>query len=130
MAIDADDFREAFPEFANKTTYPTTQIDFWASIADTRLNVNRWGNLLVQGSYLFVAHYVSVSAQEKAAALAGVAAGAAAKVYSSESVGDVSANYDNQAMLEEKAGNYNLTFYGRELIRLARIVGIGGMQIT
>ncbi len=44
-------------------------------------------------------------------------------------VDGVSVSYDNGAIVENDGGNYNLTRYGRELLRLARIKGIGGLQL-
>lgn len=129
MAIDPDEFRVIFPEFTDNEKYSDTQIEYWGSIADLRLNASRWGQLLTHGRYLFVAHNIALSAQAVKAANQGSSVLQSTGLIAGKSVGDVSISYDTGASNEENGGNYNLTRYGRELLRLARIVGIGGAQL-
>ena len=129
MATDTCEFKKVFPEFADDNQYSPAQIEYWGSIAELRLNADRWGNLLTHGKYLFVAHNIALSAQAVAAANQGSSVLQSTGLISGKSVGDVSINYDTGASNEEGGGNYNLTRYGRELLRLARIVGIGGAQL-
>jgi hypothetical protein len=128
MAFDLIAFRQHFPEFseANIQVYSDASITFWAGIGDLRLNTYRWGDLLTHGLELFVAHHVSLAAAEQQAALVGDVAGQAVNLKNNKSVGDVSVGIDNQAIIKEGAGNYNLTLYGRDFFELARIVGAGG----
>jgi len=129
MAVDTCEFKKVFPEFVDDNQYPPAQIEYWGSIAELRLNADRWGNLLTHGKYLFVAHNIALSAQAVAAANQGSSVLQSTGLIAGKSVGDVSINYDTGAANEEGGGNYNLTRYGRELLRLARIVGIGGAQL-
>ena len=68
MAVDTCEFKKVFPEFVDDNKYPPAQIEYWGSIAELRLNADRWGNLLTHGKYLFVAHNIALSAQAVAAA--------------------------------------------------------------
>ena len=129
MAVDTCEFKKVFPEFVDDNQYPPAQIEYWGSIAELRLNADRWGNLLTHRKYLFVAHNIALSAQAVAAANQGSSVLQSTGLIAGKSVGDVSINYDTGAANEEGGGNYNLTRYGRELLRLARIVGIGGAQL-
>jgi hypothetical protein len=120
-------FRASFPEFANEVKYPDAQITFWSGVGEKLLNESRWGDLLEIGMNFYIAHHISVSAQESANA-SGVA-GQGVGLRSSKSVGGLSVSYYNTTIAEEGGGNYNLTFYGRELLLLSKLIGIGGLQI-
>jgi len=127
MAFEVAEFIEAFPEFADESAYGTMR--FWADVADKRLNVNRWGELLQQGIYLFVAHNIALSRQAQDAADRDSGVTQSTGLIASKSVGGVSVSYDTNASLLRDAGNFNMTRYGRDFLQLARIVGIGGMQL-
>lgn len=127
--MNIDNFRLAFPEFANEQTYPDEMVEFWASIADELLNVARWGNLLIQGRYLFVAHNIVLAAQNVIAGDAGKIAGQSGGIISSKGVGGVSISYDTSSFSFTDAGNYNMTSYGRSFWQLMNIVGLGGAQV-
>ena len=129
MSVDTCEFKKVFPEFVDDEKYSPSQIEYWGSIADLRLNADRWGDLITHGKYLFIAHNIALSAQAVAAANKGASVLQSTGLISSKSVGDVSISYDTGASNEENGGNYNLTRYGKELLRLARIVGIGGAQL-
>lgn len=118
-------FRSDFPEFANVTTYPTSMINFWASLGDTMLNTVRWGDLRTHGLELFVAHNITLQAQDIADAAAGGIPGGGGLV-ASQSAGSVSVSMDTTSGAEQDGGNYNLTTYGKQFLRLSRIVGMGG----
>ena len=126
MSDFATSFRSAFPEFADIVKYPDAQVDFWSEFADENLNVDRWEDRLAKGKMLFVAHHLSLAVRNQAA---GVISGTNTGIISSESAGGVSVSLDNQSASEERAGNYALTTYGLMFIKLARIVGIGGLQL-
>jgi hypothetical protein len=127
MAFDISTFRTNFPEFTDTTKYPDARITFWYNVAYKMLNIERWGDFLDEGYSLFVAHNITLSEVNTAAvAIPGNVPGRNTSLISSKSVGGVSVSLDNQASLEDAAGNYNETVYGRQFIRLSRIVGMGG----
>lgn len=129
MSFDVCAFTKAFPEFADENKYSPETMEYWAGVADLQLNISRWGTLATHGKYLFVAHNIALSAQAVAASDRGADVTRGTGLISSKGVDGVSVSYDNSAVNEENAGNYNLTRYGRELIRIARIKGIGGLQL-
>jgi hypothetical protein len=124
-------FRESFPEFGDDTKYTDAMITFWASIATSLLNTERWGDLLSQGLMLYTAHHVVIAyANFKAEAGSGDAGfGFHAGLVSSKSVGGVSVSYNNQEVVITDGGEFNSTTYGRQFLFLARIKGIGGVQL-
>jgi len=123
MTATPSEFRAAFPEFANKTTYPDAMVTYYAELANLTLNIERWGDFLTHGTYLFIAHYCALRAKAIADAAAGGIPGQSG-VIASKSVSDVSVSFDTNASVEAGAGIYNSTTYGRELIKIARMVGI------
>jgi len=131
MSTFSDQFRIDFPEFSygSPLDYPDSQVDFWYDLAGSQMNVDRWGDFLLQGQELYVAHNLSLSKARQQAALAGQVPGQVTGVLSSQSAGGVSASLDTSSTAETEAGNYNLTVYGRQFIRLARIVGSGGLYL-
>ena len=48
---------------------------------------------------------------------------------SSKSIGGVSVAYNTTLGEMERGGAYNLSVYGREFLALARLVGIGSVQL-
>jgi hypothetical protein len=126
MAFDTAQFRLNFPEFSDIVRYPDSQIDFWVSVGEICLIQPRWRELYDQGISLFVAHNVVLAAQNKAATDAGGAPGQGAGPKQSKSVGSASVSYNIQLIAETNAGEWNATNYGRQLIRLARMLGVGG----
>jgi hypothetical protein len=129
MIITADQFRTDFPEFASTTKFPDGWIDFWAKFADNLLPANRWGNLLEMGSELLIAHNVTLQRMDMDSANAGQAPGTGDGLASNQGAGSVSLGIDTQATIEDTGGNYNATMYGVRFLRMARIVGIGGLQL-
>lgn len=129
MAFDNAQFRLNFPEFTDVVRYPESQIDFWLSIGEICLIEDRWGTLYTQGMQLFVAHNITLAAQNAKTGAVGGVPGATSGPVSSKSVGSVSVSYDTQSIAEANAGEWNATSYGRQLIRLARMVGVGAHQI-
>jgi hypothetical protein len=129
QAFNPTKFRIDLPEFASSTKYPDSMIMFYAGLADTMLNVARWGDFRPYGLNLFVAHNLVMAAQNAAIGLAGGTPGLDFGRTSSEGVGPLSASTDVQGSSEEGAGNYNATFYGTQFIRISRIVGTGGAHV-
>lgn len=129
MAIDTCEFKKVFPEFADDNKYPPAQIEYWGSIAELRLNADRWGNLLTHGIDLMTAHYLTIARKNAIAGQVGRVPGEASGVITNKSVGGVNIGYDISSVALENAGNFNLSTYGREFWQLAKIVGIGGLQL-
>lgn len=129
MALDVAKFRNDFPEFADAARYTPTSINFWAGIGEKVVSQDRWGDLYNQGLELFTAHNIVLAAGNKTAAATGAVPGQANGVVSAKKVGDVGINYDNTTALELNAGHWNQTTYGRQYIRLARLLGQGCYQL-
>jgi len=125
MSFDAAIFVTHFPEFADGDVYTSALITFWSGVADKMLNVDRWDDLLDTGLELLTAHFLTLAVQNADDAANGSIPGSTGMV-SSESIGPLSSSYDNSAIAEINAGDYNASRYGRQFIRMARIVGMGG----
>lgn len=122
-------FRTNFPEFSDDDTYSDSMITFWSGIAESRLNEVRWGDLLTHGIDLMTAHYLTIARKNAIAGQVGRVPGEASGVITNKSVGGVNIGYDTSSVALENAGNFNLSTYGREFWQLAKIVGIGGLQL-
>ena len=129
MTVTAASFRTSFPEFANTTTYPTAQIEFWIGVAANLVDEARWGTLYDFGISLIIAHNLVISTKDQRAAALGGAVGAGGGVVASKTVDKVSVSYDTAASTFEGAGDLNTTTYGIRWQRLARMFGAGGVQI-
>lgn len=134
MTATVDGFRAAFVEFSSQASYPSPQVSFWLTAASAQLDPGRWGALLDQGTYLFTAHNLSIQAKQiKTAAMGGVP-GQAAGPLNSKSVDKVSMAFDTASAAEEGGGHWNMTIYGQQYLRLAKMVGAGpimpGMPAT
>lgn len=127
--MDLSAFRLAFPEFADEQIYPDPMLDYWASIANVMLPTQRWGMLLTQGTYLFVAHHATLSAKDVHIADEGQIPGQAGGTISSKGIAGISISYDTSGVSFENAGNYNSTRYGRDFWQLAMIIGTGGSYV-
>jgi hypothetical protein len=82
-----------------------------------------------QGLELFTAHNIVLAAGNKASAAQGSIPGQANGVLTSKKVGSVGVTYDNTSAMELDAGHWNQTTYGRQYIRLARLLGQGCYQL-
>lgn len=124
MAVDSHRIRLLYPAFGDLVAYPPDTIDALIAQALARLDPNRWGGLLDEGVSLFVAHRLAVVGPVGGSGGAGSGA-----PVSSKSVGGVSVAYNWEAGALERGGGYNLTGYGREFLQLARMVGMGVVQL-
>lgn len=124
-------FRAAFPEFADTARYPDAMLDFWSGIGERLMfpQQHRWDTVYDYGLQLFVAHNITLAAQNVAASGSGSVPGNISGPTSSKSVGSVSVSYDTASSIEPNAGHWNLTTYGKMLIHLARMIGAGGIQV-
>lgn len=129
LVLDIAAFRKSFPEFSDTSRYPDTQITFWGNLAELQVNQNRWGTAWSTGVQLYVAHEITLAAQNaKAGAIGGVPGGQSGPV-NTKTVGSVTVGYDTTVAAEKDAGYWNLTSYGKQFIRLARIFGAGVTQL-
>lgn len=129
MAFDSAQFRLNFPEFSDVVRYPDPMLDFWAEVGVLSLIAERWKTLYDYGVQLFVAHNITLAAVNAAAGAAGGVPGQMTGVTSNKAVGSVSVGYDTQTTAEQNAGTWNTTSYGKQLIRLARMIGAGATVV-
>lgn len=131
LPITAAAFTQNYPLFANAAIYPPAMITTYLNLANQMLNFDRWRELFPLGQMLWSAHYLTLDAlNAKQAAATGIAGGGVIGNMSSKSVGSVSVSYDVSSGIEAGGGHYNLTLFGREFIRWARMAGMGGVQIN
>ena len=122
-------FRIDFPEFVDTTKYPDAMVTFWSNLAYNLLNDERWGDIKYQGICLFTAHQIALQAMDIQDVTGGGDPGRSSAIISSASAGGVSMSMDTSASIENDAGHWNETRYGRQYIRLAKMFGIGGLQL-
>lgn len=129
MTVTVNNFRQHFPEFTDTEKFLDTTIIYWLTLALKLLNVDRWGDLLDNGAELFVAHNIALEAKALQEGSTGGIPGSSTGLLSSKSVDRVSISYDTSSSLEDGAGHWNLTIYGKRYIRLARLVGMGPIHV-
>ena len=127
--MEAADFRDHFPEFADMTKYPDAQVNYWLGFAKLMLRPQRWGEALNYGLELFAAHNLALWRQDMNAANKGGVPGLSTGAQSSKAVDKVSVSYDQNVGLVEGAGHWNLTIYGKQFIQMARMMGAGDIQL-
>lgn len=128
--MDVPTFRGDFPEFADSAQYPDARVQFFISLAGKLLAPQRWdASLIGYGTELFVAHHLSLSGKDQAAAANGGQGGAASGVVAGKSVDRVSVSYDTRSIALGNAGHWNMTSYGIRFLQLARMAGAGGVQL-
>lgn len=127
--MDASQFRQDFPEFANTAKYPDSSINLWLNLAAKLLPADRWCDLLDVGTELYVAHNLTLAARNKSTEDVGGTAGEIKGPLTSKSVDKVSAGYDSGAVALQDGGFFNLTSYGVQFLQYARMVGTGGIQL-
>lgn len=126
-----ENFREHYVEFAHSMpeNFTDEQITFWYQFAVKLLTEERWHDIYNEGLELFVAHNILIEKNQQLAYAAGNFTGTPLGNISSKSVGGVSVSYDLSSFMEDHAGEWNLTTYGRRFIYYARLVGTGGCQV-
>lgn len=129
MTFDIPLFRTEFPEFKDTTVYPTQMVTFWAGIAIQMVPKDVWCTMWVQGVSLYVAHEITIAAQNAKAASVGGVPGTSGGIANNKTVGNVTVGYDSATTTEKDAGYWNLTNYGKQFIRLARIFGMRAIQL-
>ena len=131
------DFRSAYNAFADGVSYPDGTIQIWLNTASGSVNnpaaldPNRWGQFWVIGCMLFAAHFIALNKREdRAAEFEGVTGTATPGVVASKAIGGASVSYDVGSSIEDGGGHWNLTIYGRQYLRFARMAGMGGVQVS
>lgn len=124
--MDAALFITHFPEFA---TTPAGQITFWSEQAETLLPVKVWGTSREFGVELFTAHQLTLALGNARTAAVGGAGGGQQGGVTAKTVDKVSVSYDVNSVGELNGGHFNETNYGRQFLRLARMIGAGGRQL-
>ncbi len=127
--MDIPAFRLAFPEFTDTAKYPDTQITFWATIAEKMVVQNIWTTMYVTGVQLYVAHEITLAAQNVKTSTAGGTPGTFGGVANSKTVGGASIGFDSTVTSEKNAGWWNLTNYGKQFYRFMMIFGAGAIQL-
>jgi len=122
-------FRAAFPEFTSTEVYPSAQITLGATLAEAQVRQCVWKNQWQMGVYLYIAHEITLAAQSAKTAAFGGAPGTFGGVANTKTVDKATIGFDSQANSEKDAGYWNLTNYGKQFIRLARIYGAGAVQL-
>lgn len=123
-----DGFRTAFPEFLSNTDFPYDTIEFWLDIATETLPASRWGSLFDVGCYLWTAHHLVMSRRDVQAASGGLP-GTVKGPLTAQAVDKVSASYDASSVALTGGADFNTTTYGVRFLRLARLMGTGGVQL-
>lgn len=129
MLLVIADFRAAFPEFADIARYPDAMITFWDTFAEAQVRECVWKTQRLMGIQLFVAHEITMAAQNQAAGVIGGTPGAQSGPMNSKTVGSVTASYDTQMIAERDGGWWNQTSYGRAFLRFARMFGAQVIQL-
>ncbi len=113
------------PEFA---TEKSTVIDRHIADAASEFDVARWGGLYARGLRNWVAHSIVM---EKARIAAGPAAmaGDLTSMTLINANGQVSKATDAGSVERRQANPYLESTYGKEYVRLRRIVGMGGVAV-
>lgn len=121
--------RVDFAEFESVVKYPDPLVTFWIGIATKMVIPCRWDDMTDFGVELFVAHHLVISKADLNANDVGALPGQNLGPANNKTVGDVSVAYDTNMSMELGAGHWNLTTYGKQFIRLARMFGAGAIQL-
>lgn len=125
-----EQFRAAFPQFANETTYPAPIIQMRINLADVLLSESRFGeDIFPYVVGLYVAHYLYLYAADMRGVTVGTAGGSNSGVQTSKSVDKVSVSYDASATLDPNAGFWNNSRYGSEFWEYLMLFGAGAIQL-
>lgn len=119
--------RNDFGEFA---TTPEPLLEMWLNVAVNQVNADRWGALTTLGWELLTAHYTSIALQDLAVNNFGGIPGVVNGPATAKSADKVSVSKDTAAVTLERGGDLNMTSYGIRWLRIARMMGAGGMQLN
>lgn len=122
-------FRAQLAAFADSTTFPDADVEFYLRIANGTVNADRWGDLYASGVCLLVAHYITLAAVNNHTNEMGGIGGLRAGPIASESGDKVSVSFATNAVTDPKAGDFNATTWGRQYWNLAMLMGAGPLQV-
>lgn len=133
------DFTAQYPQFGPDSNgnyvVPQTVVQMYIDLASSCIQQARWQSYWHIAIGWFVAHfctmYLQGTADPNSGAGAVLAAGKAAGLNTSESVGDVSASIDYDMVARDLDGwaAWKLTVYGQQLATVGKLVGKGGMYV-
>lgn len=123
-------FRNAFQEFESTKKYPSEMITFWSNVALAQVNQRAWCNQWATGVQLYTAHEITLAAVNAKSGLTGGVPGSSGGIANSKTVGGVTVGYDSENTSEKDAAWWNLTNYGKQFIRLAKLFGAGAIQLN
>lgn len=120
--ITLQQFRDTMPAFQDQSKYPDPMVQMWLNVA-SQLSSATWGQFWQPGVMMLTAHNLLMD-------IAANGPGGGVGMMISKSLGPGSVGYDVTTASEKDAGQYNATTYGRRYISMARMVGMGGAQIS
>lgn len=129
MTFSVQVFRTQFPEFADTEVYTTSEINLWAAVAQAQVDARRWCSQWLLGVSLYTAHEITLAT--KNAQIAGFQGtpGTFGGIANTKTVGSGTIGFDASTTTEKDAGYWNLTTYGKKYIHLARMFGVGAVQL-
>jgi hypothetical protein len=127
MQVTPTQFRAQFGiAFADTSLYSNDLIQSWLTEAYNNMNARVWLSSLDLYAMLRAAHFIVLNTRAAQAAANGGIPGQSGGVLQSKSVGPVSASYDTSIGLDPTALSWNLTVYGQQYWRKAKLAGMGG----
>lgn len=149
MSVGYSDFIQDYSEFSNQTRYPQSSVEYWIGIAYVLLTQPLYGTSFWDttpgpfiptgqtvgrsmqdfGVELFTAHNLALEVQADDAASLNAVPGTVGGSLTGRTVNGLTVVYDTAGSLEKDGGHYNLTTYGRRLLRMIKIVGALPIQV-
>lgn len=122
-------FRELYPAFA-EALYPDLAVETRLALGEAFLSEKVWKpqTVRIHAVGLYAAHYLAAYGSSSSGG-SGKSEGSGMGVVSSKSVDGASISYDTGSTVEQGAGFWNSTPYGRELWQLMRVFGAGAVQL-
>ena len=125
--MDLKAFRTTFPEL-DAESFPDAAVLVRLKIAEKFFSEDLWPDETIRdhciglyAAHFLVAHGSRAAGGEGGAGVTGVVA--------SKSVDGASISYDVGSTVEQGAGFWNATTYGRELYQILRVFGAGAVQL-
>lgn len=129
MSFTPSDFREEFAEFLDPGAYPDSQLNRIAARVSKLIDPCRWDEMYDYGVSLMVAHTLVLRTRAESKSYVGSIPGEVQGPLTAKAVDDVSGSYDASSVVIEGGGDWNLTTYGIEFLRLGKQFGAGGSQV-
>ena len=122
-------FRELYPAFS-EALYPDLSVETRLALGEAFLSEKVWKpqTVRIHAVGLYAAHFLAAYGSASAGG-SGRSDGSGMGVVSSKSVDGASISYDTGSTVEQGAGFWNSTPYGRELWQLMRVFGAGAIQL-